>query len=627
MTKLIPLDVLFGNPERKEPNLSPDGTKIAFLAPDEGVLNVFVSEVGSSDVRPVTKDRGRGIQTYQWAHDGRHILFNIDTGGDENWRVHTVDLETGQIVDRTPFPGVQAQIIGASERVPDEVLIALNKDDARYHDVYRLRLSTGELTKEVSNPGFASWLVDRDLVVRGAEKPLENGGMEYVRREGDEWATFVTVAPDDYVINVTHVVGFTDDGQLLLVSTQGSDTGRVVSVDLATGEFTDIVSDPDYDVLTYGLDRACFDPKSNELRAMPVVRDRLDYIVLDEEIEADLAAIRAAARGDAWLAGRDDHDRTWLVNDVADNASARTLLYDRSTKTATVLFESQPALSDYELANVEPFSFTSRDGLTIHGYATFPPAAERSNLPCVMHVHGGPWGARHLWGYEPINQWLANRGYVCLEIDYRGSGGYGKGFLNASRREWAGRMHDDLIDGLEHAIGQGWVDRERVGIFGGSYGGYAALVGATFTPDVFKCAVDYVGPSNLITLLESIPPYWFWVAKQFAKLLGDPAKDRDFLWERSPLRLVDQIKIPVLVAQGANDPRVKQAESEQIVAALKERGLPYEYVLFDDEGHGFVRPENQQAFHLASERFLATHLGGRAQSADDVAKQAEKVPT
>jgi len=627
MTKLIPLDVLFGNPERKEPNLSPDGTKIAFLAPDEGVLNVFVSEVGSSDVRPVTKDRGRGIQTYQWAHDGRHILFNIDTGGDENWRVHTVDLETGQIVDRTPFPGVQAQIIGASERVPDEVLIALNKDDARYHDVYRLRLSTGELTKEVSNPGFASWLVDRDLVVQGAEKPLENGGMEYVRREGDEWVTFVTVAPDDYVINVTHVVGFTDDGQLLLVSTQGSDTGRVVSVDLATGEFTDVVSDPDYDVLTYGLDRACFDPKGNELRAMPVMRDRLDYIVLDEEIEADLAAIRAAARGDAWLAGRDDHDRTWLVNDVADNASARTLLYDRSTKTATVLFESQPALSDYELANVEPFSFTSRDGLTIHGYATFPPAAERSNLPCVMHVHGGPWGARHLWGYEPINQWLANRGYVCLEIDYRGSGGYGKGFLNASRREWAGRMHDDLIDGLEHAIGQGWVDRERVGIFGGSYGGYAALVGATFTPDVFKCAVDYVGPSNLITLLESIPPYWFWVAKQFAKLLGDPAKDRDFLWERSPLRLVDQIKIPVLVAQGANDPRVKQAESEQIVAALKERGLPYEYVLFDDEGHGFVRPENQQAFHLASERFLATHLGGRAQSADDVAKQAEKVPT
>jgi len=625
MTKLIPLDVLFGNPERAQAHLSPDGTKIAFLAPDDGVLNVWLGDAGSSDAKPVTKDRGRGIQVYRWAYDGRHILFNIDTGGDENWRVNTVDLATGEIVDRTPFPGVQAQIIGASEKVPDEVLIGLNKDDPRYHDVYRLKLSTGELTKEVTNPGFASWLVDRDLVVRGAEKPRDDGGITYVRREGDEWVDFLDVEPDDYVINVTHPIGFTDDGKLLLVSSQGSDTGRVVSIDIGTGAVTDVTSDSEYDVFTFGFGRACFDGEHNP-RVVPVMRDRLDYIVLDSSVQADLEAIRAACKGDAWLAGRDDADTRWLVNDVADNASARTLLYDRSTKSVTELFETQPALSEYELAGVEPFSFTSRDGLTVHGYATFPPGAERSNLPCVLHVHGGPWGARHLWGYQPINQWLANRGYVCLEIDYRGSGGYGKAFLNASAREWAGRMHDDLIDGLEYAIAQGWIDRERMGIFGGSYGGYAALVGATFTPDVFKCSIDYVGPSNLITLLESIPPYWFAVAKQFAKLLGDPAKDRDFLWERSPLRLVDQIKIPMLIAQGANDPRVKQAESEQIVAALKERGLPHEYLLFSDEGHGFVRPENREKFHLASERFLAEHLGGRWQgSAGDVAKEPEKV--
>jgi dipeptidyl aminopeptidase/acylaminoacyl peptidase len=618
MTKLIPLHVLFGNPERAMAHISPDGTKVAFLAPDEGVLNVWVSEIGSSDAKPVTKDRGRGIQTYRWAYDGRHILFNIDKGGDENWRINTVDLQTGEIVDSTPFDGVQAQIIGASDRKPDQVLVGLNKDDPRYHDVYRLTLSTGELTKEISNPGFAVWLVDRDLVVRAAEKPREDGGVEYVRRDGDEWVTVRTVGPDDYVINVTHSVGFTSDGRLLLVSNQGSDTGRLVSMDLSSGDLTDVASDREYDVFTVGFGRAAFDESHNP-RAVPVMRDRLDYIVLDESIEADLAVIRAACRGDAWLAGRDDADARWLVNDVADNASARTLLYDRGSKSITVLFETQPALSDYELASVEPFSFTSRDALTVHGYATFPVGVERRKLPCVLHVHGGPWGARHLWGYQPINQWLANRGYVCLEIDYRGSGGYGKAFLNASAREWAGRMHDDLIDGLEFAIAQGWIDRERMGIFGGSYGGYAALVGATFTPDVFKCAIDYVGPSNLITLLESIPPYWFAVAKQFAKLLGDPVKDRDFLWERSPLRLVDQIKIPVLIAQGANDPRVKQAESEQIVAALKEHGLPYEYLLFSDEGHGFVRPENREKFHLASERFLAEHLGGRTQGAEALA--------
>jgi dipeptidyl aminopeptidase/acylaminoacyl peptidase len=371
MTKLIPLHVLFGNPERAMAHISPDGTKVAFLAPDEGVLNVWVSEIGSSDAKPVTKDRGRGIQTYRWAYDGRHILFNIDKGGDENWRINTVDLQTGEIVDRTPFDGVQAQIIGASDRKPDQVLVGLNKDDPRYHDVYRLTLSTGELTKEISNPGFAVWLVDRDLVVRAAEKPREDGGVEYVRRDGDEWVTVRTVGPDDYVINVTHSVGFTSDGRLLLVSNQGSDTGRLVSMDLSSGDLTDVASDREYDVFTVGFGRAAFDESHNP-RAVPVMRDRLDYIVLDESIEADLAVIRAACRGDAWLAGRDDADARWLVNDVADNASARTLLYDRGSKSITVLFETQPALSDYDLASVEPFSFTSRDALTVHGYATFP---------------------------------------------------------------------------------------------------------------------------------------------------------------------------------------------------------------------------------------------------------------
>jgi dipeptidyl aminopeptidase/acylaminoacyl peptidase len=611
---LIPIDVLFGNPERQAPQISPDGTHLAYLAPDEGVMNVWVQTLGSQDAKPVTHDRVRGILQYQWAFDNRHVLYLQDRAGDENWRLHTVDLESGEVVDRTPFEGVQARILATSEHIPDELLVGLNRDDPRYHDVYRLTLSTGDLTKELANPGYDSWLVDRQMVVRGATLPRDDGGITYLLRSGDDWKVLVDVEPDDYVLNVTHDMGFSEDGtRLFMISAQESDKGRLVAIDVDSGASTDLASDDRNDIFIMALSRTSFDPATHEPRLVPVMRERLEYIVLDPTIQADVDAVRAGCAGDAWFMGRDLADERWLVMDVRDNASTRYCVYERGTKELTTLFESQPALSKYTLANVEPFRFTSRDGLEVHGYATFPPGAGRKDLPCVLHVHGGPWGARHLWGYTPINQWIANRGYVCIEIDYRGSGGYGKAFLNASAQEWAGKMHDDLIDGLEHAIAQGWIDRDRMAIFGGSYGGYAALVGATFTPDVFKCAIDYVGPSNLITLLKSIPPYWFAIAKQFEKLLGDPDKDRDHLWERSPLSRVDQIKIPMLIAQGANDPRVKQAESEQIVDAMKERGIDHEYLLFSDEGHGFMRPENRETFHLACERFLAKHLGGRAQ--------------
>jgi dipeptidyl aminopeptidase/acylaminoacyl peptidase len=611
---LIPIDVLFGNPERLAPHLSPDGRRLAYLAPDEGVMNVWVGTLGSDDFVPVTRDRLRGIQLYSWANDNRHVVYLQDSAGDENWRLHTVDLDSGEVTDRTPLDGVQARILGGSERAPDELLVGLNRDDLRYHDVYRLTLSTGELVKEVVNPGFDSWLIDRDLVVRGATRPRDDGGIQYLRRDGDEWNVLIDVDPDDYVLNVTSDLGFSGDGtRLFLISAQGSDKGRLIAVDFASGKTEELASDESNDIYIAAMSRTCFAPDTHEPRLVPIMRDRLEYVVRDESIRADVDAARSQVGGDAWFMGRDLADERWLVLDMRDDASARYCLYERATKTLTVLFENQPALSKFTLANIEPFSFASRDGLTVHAYATFPPGAERKDLPCVLHVHGGPWGARHLWGYNPIAQWIANRGYACIEVDYRGSGGYGKAFLNASAQEWAGKMHDDLLDGLEHAIAQGWIDRKRMAIFGGSYGGYAALVGATFTPDVFTCAIDYVGPSNLITLLKSVPPYWFAVAKQFEKLLGHPDRDKDFLWERSPLSRVDQITIPVLIAQGANDPRVKQAESEQIVAAMKERGLEYEYMLFTDEGHGFVRPENREKFHLASERFLAKHLGGRAQ--------------
>jgi dipeptidyl aminopeptidase/acylaminoacyl peptidase len=608
--------------------LSPDGKKLAFLAPDERVLNVWVGDVGSTDFKPVTADRKRGILQYRWAFDGRHLLYLQDSGGDENWRLYGVDLETGDVADHTPLEGVQTTILGTSERKPSEVLLGINKDDPRYHDVYRLDLRTGELTKELANPGFGEWIVDHDLVVRGAVRPTDEGGSDIVLRDGDNWTVAIAIGADDYLINVTHDIGFDGDGHRLFhTSVASSDKARLVAFDTRTPESTVIAEDPDYDVFAIGF--MVWDglrhPTTHEPQLVPVLKDRLTYVVLDQAVADDLKALEAVEDGEVSIISRDLSDTTWIVGFNRDDAPGHFYVYDRPSKIATFLFTTQPDLEEFTLANVEPISLRSRDGLPLHGYVTFPPGVKRESLPAVLHVHGGPWGGRHLWGYQAINQWIANRGYACIEIDFRGSGGYGKAFLNASAREWAGKMHDDLLDGIDYCVEQGWIDREHVAIFGGSYGGYAALVGATFTPDVFKCAVDYVGPSNLITLLESIPPYWFAVAKQFDKLLGNPERDRDFLWERSPLSRVDDISIPVLIAQGANDPRVKQAESEQIVAAMKERGLPYGYLLFENEGHGFYQPENREKFHLAAERFFATHLGGRAQ--EELAAASQKAST
>ena len=332
-----------------------------------------------------------------------------------------------------------------------------------------------------------------------------------------------------------------------------------------------------------------------------------------------MKAIAKLDEGDFSIIDRDNADDTWLVGFTKDDGPVAYYAYDRKSQKGTFLFTHMPALNDYTLTAMEPMSFTSRDGLMIHGYITFPPAKLRKNLPMVLTVHGGPW-SRDGWGFNPMTQWFANRGYICLQVNFRGSTGYGKDFVNAGDREWAGKMHNDLIDAVRWAVDQGYADPEKIAIFGGSYGGYAALVGATFTPDVFCCAVDIVGPSNIITLLNSIPPYWVPLIEIFYRRVGHPEKDKEFLESRSPLFKVDQIQIPILIGQGANDPRVKQAESEQIVAALKEKGLEYEYVVFPDEGHGFAKPQNRLKFYAIAEKFLAKHLGGRYEPAPEESK-------
>jgi dipeptidyl aminopeptidase/acylaminoacyl peptidase len=357
------------------------------------------------------------------------------------------------------------------------------------------------------------------------------------------------------------------------------------------------------------------DPDTREAQLVTVLRERAEPVVLDPSIAPDLERLRALHPGDLGLAGRDHANRTWLAAFTADDGPVAYYAYDRPSGRSRFLFTHRPELEGRTLARMEPFSFTARDGLTVHGYLSFPPGLERTGLPAVLNVHGGPW-ARDNWGFVPEAQWLANRGYLCIQVNYRGSTGYGKRFVNAGNREWGAKMHDDLLDAVRWVVDRGYADPGRIAIYGGSYGGYAALVGAAFTPDVFRCAVDIVGPSNLKTLIESIPPYWRPMIAQYHIRLGNPATEADFLWSRSPLSRADQIRIPLLIAQGANDPRVPQAESEQIVAALTEKGIPHEYLLFPDEGHGFARPENRLRFYAAAERFLARHLGGRCEPED-----------
>ena len=612
MVDLIPRSVLFGNPERSSPAISPDGGTLAWIAPRDGVLNLWVAPIGGESgvdwtaARPVTEDTDRGIRAFAWARDGRHLLYVQDVGGDENWRLYDVDPESLERRDLTPFEGIHATIVGTSKRRPDEVLVGINADNPQLHDVYRLHLASGELVKEIENPGYAGWLADEDLVVRGAIAPLPDGSFNVLVRDSDaaEFRHLLTVPAED--ATSTDLVSFSGDGRsLLMISAAGSDTGRLVRVDLATGDSTVLAQDPEADVSGVLLH-----PDTREPLIVTVLKDRMNYIVLDPSVEDDLKAVRALHPGDPSFSGRNEADTTWLIAFNVDAGSVTYFSYDRAAKTGRLLFSARPALAGYELAPMEPFSFPARDGLVIHGYATFPPGLGRTGLPAVVDVHGGPQ-VRDTWGYNPEAQWLANRGYLCIQVNYRGSTGYGKAFVAAGDREWGGKMHDDLVDAVEYTVSQGWAEASKVAIYGGSYGGYAALVGAAFTPDVFCCAVDIVGPSNLKTLLETIPPYWAPMIAQLYRRVGNPETDADFLWSRSPLSRARDIRIPLLIAQGANDPRVKQAESEQIVAALTEAGIDHEYMLFPDEGHGFAKPENRIKFYTAAERFLARYLGGR----------------
>ena len=610
---LIPRTVLFGNPDKASAQLSPDGTRIAYLAPLDGVLNVWIGNASGEDMRPVTHDTDRGVRVYAWAHDNRHLLYLQDEGGDENWRLHKVNPETGADEDLTPFPRVQAQMVAHQKERPHEVLVALNKDDERLHDVYHLDLRSNELTLVAKNPGdVTGWVADDALVVRGALATTPDGGSILRLRDTAEgpWRDFIVWSSQD-ALN-SSPLGFTADGQHMhVLDSRDVNATRLLRMDVATGASTVVAEDSRYDV-----GGVMVHPDSKEMQLVSFVRARREWTVLDPALAEDVAALERLNPGDFVVVDRTDADDRWVVAFTRDNEPVSYWVYDRATRKGTFLFHTRADLAQYTLAEMRPITFAARDGRTIEGYITLPSGVAPERLPTVLNVHGGPWH-RDAWGYNPEAQWFANRGYACLQVNFRGSTGYGKDHLNAGNREWGAKMHDDVVDGVRWAVNQGYADPDRVAIYGGSYGGYAALVGATFTPDIFRCAVDIVGPSNLITFIETIPPYWSTFLSMLKERIGDPETEPDFLKSRSPLTFVDRIRIPLLIAQGANDPRVKQAESEQIVAALAAKGIPHEYLLFPDEGHGFAKPENRLKFYAAAEHFLATHLGGRYEPPGD----------
>lgn len=604
---LIPRETLFGNPTNVVPQISPDGNMLAYIAPSNGVLNVWVRTIGQQNDRVITNDTLRGIRRYFWAADNKHVMYLQDVGGDENWRLYGVNLETAEIKDLTPYEKVQVQIVDRNKHFPNELLIAMNKENPQLFDVYHLNLESGELTLVANNPGnVIAWLTDADFNVRCAMASTPAGGFElWVRpNEKSAWSTVLTWDSNDAL--TSGPVSFTKDGKsLYLQDSRNVNAGRLVKMELESGNIEVIAQDPQYDVAN-----ALIHPDEYTIQAVSFYRAREEWTVLDPSIQADFDAIAKLDKGDFNIIDRDNADNTWVISFMKDDGPISYYAFDRKLKKGAFLFDHRPELKKYELASMEPVSFVSRDGLTIHGYITFPKGKSKKNLPLVLNVHGGPW-SRDRWGFNSEAQWLANRGYACLQVNFRGSTGYGKEFLNAGDKEWGGKMHNDLVDAVKWAVQQGYADSNRVAIYGGSYGGYAALVGATFTPDLFRCAVDIVGPSNLTTWITSIPPYWATFRDLLYRRVGHPETEAEFLKSRSPLFKADQIKIPMLIAQGANDPRVPQAESEQIVAALKEKGIDHQYMLFPDEGHGFARPENRLKFYAAAEEFLAKHLGGR----------------
>ena len=622
---LIERTKLFGNPSKAGGAVSPDGKWLSWVAPRDGVRNVWVAPIGEpSKARPMTAEKKRPVQGYFWAPDSSAILFINDNGGDENFKVYGVNVATGEQKALTPFDKTRAQILGVSRTVKDRILVGLNNRDPRWHDVHSLDLKTGQLSLVFKNDAFGSFVSDDQLRIRFGVKPRADGGQEVYAIDGGTVSAkpVRVIEPEDALSSGS--IGFTRDGATLYrLSSAGRNTSALIAQDMKSGADTVIGQDARADI-----QGAMADPKTGKVQAYSVNYLKTQWRVVDPGIKGDMDFLESRLKGQFAVTSRSNDDHLWVVGEDRVTEPTTAWLYDRKARTLTKLYTTRPELEGAPLQPMHPVEIKTRDGHTQVSYLTLPPGSDANGdgkpekaVPLVLLVHGGPWG-RDGYGYHSLHQWLANRGYAVLSPNFRASTGFGKAWINAGDKQWGRKMHDDLLDAVDWSVKSGVTKADKVAIMGGSYGGYATLAGLAFTPDTFACGVDIVGPSNLNTLLKTIPPYWQAIRAQFVRSMGDPdtPEGQALLRERSPLTKADQIKRPLLIAQGANDPRVNKAESEQIVGAMKARNIPVTYVLFPDEGHGFARPENNLAFYATAEHFLQRCLGGRAEPFGPVLK-------
>jgi dipeptidyl aminopeptidase/acylaminoacyl peptidase len=600
-TKLIPLRDFFKNPEQSRFQISPDGNSIAFMQPYENRMNVFVQPRAGGPVVRVTSETERDVAGYFWK-GARRIVYMKDFKGDENYHVVSVNSDGSNLVDLTPFDKVRAEIIDDLYERDDEMIIAMNKRNPEIFDVYRVDLNTKELTLIAENPGnVTSWVTDHAGRIRLAI--TTDGVNTSILHRPDESTAFATAITTNFKQQISPLFFDFDNKLLYAASNIDRDKTAIVRLDPATAKEESVIFvHPEVDAADLSWSR-----KRKVYTAARFVTWKRERKFFDAEIEAIFKDLERQLPGyEIDLQSTNKNEDIFVVAAWSDRTQGVRYLYEAATRKLTKLAEIAPWLDEKQLSEMKPVTYQARDGLTIHGYLTLPRGGG-TNLPLIVHPHGGPW-ARDVWGYDPEVQFLANRGYAVLQMNFRGSVGYGRAFWEASFKEWGKKMQDDVSDGVKFVVEQGIADPKRVGIYGGSYGGYAVLAGLAFTPELYACGVDYVGVSNLFTFLKTIPPYWKPLLDMFYEMVGNPDKDKELLTEASPVMHADDIRAPLFIAQGAQDPRVNVDESDQMVAALKKHGIPVEYLVKDNEGHGFHNEENRFEFYEAMEKFLQKHL-------------------
>ena len=600
----IPVREFFRHPERGFFRISPDGRTLAFMQPWNRRMNIYVQPIAGGEPRRLTDETARDISDHFWKGPKR-LVYLKDFGGDENFHLVSVGIDGSAVKDLTPFEGVRAQIIDDLRDFPDRMLVGLNKRNKEVFDAYNLDLKTGELTLIAENPGnITSWLTDHAGNIRGAQTS-DGVNTSFLYRDGAT-GPFKTVLTTNFRDSFNPLFFTFDDKQLYASSNIGRDKQAIVLVDPATAkEQTLIFEHPEVDV-----ESLAYSHKRKVLTEIDYVTWKSERKILDAQTEKIYASLKSQLPDYefALQSMTDDEDRL-IVAAYNDRTPGTRYLYDVPTGKLTKLGDIAPWLPQDRMAAMMPIEYMSRDGLTIHGYLTLPRDMKPKNLPVVVNPHGGPW-ARDAWGWNPEVQMLANRGYAVLQMNFRGSTGYGRRFWEASFRQWGRKMQDDITDGVQHLIKEGIADPKRICIYGGSYGGYATLAGVAYTPDLYACAVDYVGVSNLFTFMNTIPPYWKPYLEMMHEMVGDPEKDKQLFTAYSPALNADKIKAPLFVAQGARDPRVNIDESNQMVKALRARGIDVPYLVKENEGHGFHNEENQFEFYEEMAKFLAKYLGG-----------------